>query len=148
MVKYTMQPTTAPKHDRRPAWVTIGIAVREYAAVRFDVITGPAAGTFYLSSEDVTEALEGGIAPVYQFRTQAGERVPVETGFVTSSRHGRMLIVQLDRAARFMVPAGALAAHYSNPSANKATKITIPADEMTADPAAHAASFSAGAIAA
>ena len=147
MVKYTMQPTTAPK-NRRPAWVTVGIAVREHQAVRFDVITGPASGTYYLSSEDVTEVLEGGIAPVYRFRTQAGERVPVETGFVTSSRHGRMLIVQLDRAARFMVPALALAAHYANPSANKATKITIPADEMTAAPAAHAASFSAGAIAA
>ena len=147
MVKYTMQPTTAPK-NRRPAWVTVGIAVREHQAVRFDVITGPASGTYYLSSEDVTEVLEGGIAPVYRFRTQGGERVPVETGFVTSSQSGRMLIVQLDQAARFMVPALALAAHYANPSANKATKITIPADEMTAAPAAHAASFSAGAIAA
>ena len=145
MVKYTMQPTTATK-NRRPAWVTVGIAVREYAAVRFDVITGPASGTYYLSSEDVTEALEGGIAPVYQFRTQAGERVPVETGFLTSSQSGRMLIVQLDQAARFMVPAFALAAHYANPSANKATKITVPADEMA--PAGLVSSSFAGAIAA
>lgn len=147
MVKYTMQPTTATK-DRRPAWVTVGIAVREHQAVRFDVITGPASGTYYLSSEDVTEVLEGGIAPVYRFRTQAGERVPVQTGFLTSSQSGRMLIVQLDQAARFMVPALALAAHYANPAANKATKITAPADEMTPAPVGLVSSSFAGAIAA
>lgn len=135
-----MQPTTAPKHDRRPRWVTIGIAVREHQAVRFDVITGPASGTYYLSSEDVTEVLEGGIAPVYRFRTQAGERVPVQTGFLTSSQSGRMLIVQLDQAARFMVPALAFVEHYRNPAANRATKITAPAEDLERVPAPSARS--------
>ncbi len=130
-----MQPTTAPKHDRRPRWVTIGIAVREHAAVRFDVITGPAAGTYYLSAEDVTEVLEGGIAPVYQLKTRAGERVPVEAGFMYPATSGRMLIVQTDHPFRFMIPALAFVEHYHNPAANRATKITAPAEDLERVPA-------------
>ena len=130
MVKNTMQPTTAPKHDRRPAWVTIGIAVREHQAVRFDVITGPATGTFYLSAEDVSAALEGEIVPVHQLRTRDGERVPVEAGFLRTSESGRMFIVQTDAPARFMVPVIPFMAHYAAPAANRATKITAPAEDL------------------
>ncbi len=135
MVKNTMQPTTAPKNHRRPAWVTIGIAVREHAAVRFDVITGPASGTYYLAAADVAEVLEGEIAPVYQLKTRAGERAPVEAGFIRTSGSGRMFIVQTDTPARLMIPVLALAAHYANPAANRATKITAPAEDLERVPA-------------
>lgn len=128
--------TQTLKNHRAPAWRTVGIAVREHAAARFDVIAGPAAGTYYLAAGDVAAALEGEIAPVYEMKTRAGERVPVEAGFVRTSESGRMLIIQTDAPARFMVPVIPFMAHYANPAANRATKITIPADELAPVPGA------------
>jgi len=48
---------------------------------------------------------------------------------------GRMLIVQTDHPFRFMIPALAFVEHYHNPAANRATKITAPAEDLERVPA-------------
>ena len=111
-----------------PAWATIGLAVREHSALRFDIETGPAAGTWYVSAEDVPGLLEGEGALLYELRHRAGEQVPVEAGYITTSSTGRMVRAELDRGpARFFAPSIAIARHYQS---GKATRITVPSEDL------------------
>ncbi|MEN6342083.1 MAG: hypothetical protein ABFC89_05930 [Methanospirillum sp.] len=107
-------------------WQPVGVAVRERDAVRLEVLEGPARGSYYVGAEDVADALDGEIVPVYRLRTRGGEAVPIEAGHVRTSSTGRMLVVQLDEAhAIVQVPAIALRAHYEA-GAGRPTRIVIP----------------------
>jgi len=116
--------------SRTPRWVTIGLATREYAAVRLEIIAGASRGTYHISAEDIGPLLEDReIVPLYQFRTRQGEVVPLEAGFCYHADSGRMLIVRFDSGFRAMIPVAALRSHYDRPDANRPTRIAAPVDE-------------------
>ncbi len=118
------------RRSRTPRWVTIGLATREYSAIRLEVIAGLARGTYHISAEDVGPLLDDQeIVPLYQFRTRQGEEVPLEAGFCYHADSGRMVIVQFDSGCRVMLPVAALRSHYDHPEANRPTRIAAPADE-------------------
>ncbi len=126
-------------------WRAVGLAVRERDAVRLEVLDGEGRGSYFIGADDVADAFDYEIVPVYMMRTIGGESVPVEAGHVRTSSSGRVLVVQLDGRASVMVPAIALRAHYEA-GAGRPTRIVIAPDPVTGP--ARATSFSAGAIAA
>lgn len=122
-----------PEHcSRSPRWVTIGLATRERAALRLEIIAGPERGSYHVSAEDVGPLLDDHeIVPLYRLRTRKGQEVPVEAGFCYHAGSGRMVICRFASGFRAMLPVAAVRAHYADPETNKPTRITAPADEYT-----------------
>lgn len=122
---------TPEPRARSPRWVTIGLATREHAALRLEIITGPERGSYHVSAEDVPALLEGhDPVPLYRLRSRKGQEVPVETGFCYHADSGRMVICRFPSGFRAMLPVAAVRAHYTDPEANKPTRIAAPADEF------------------
>ena len=130
-----------PEHrSRSPRWVTIGLATREYAALRLEIIAGPERGSYHVSAEDVPALLDGeDPVPLYRLRTRKGREVPVEAGFCYHAESGRMVICRFPSGFRAMLPVAAVRAHYADPDANRPTRIAAPADELEPAPAEAAA---------
>lgn len=121
-----------PEHrSRSPRWVTIGLATRERAALRLEIIAGPERGAYHVSAEDVPALLDDHeIVPLYRLRSRKGQEVPVEAGFCYHAGSGRMVICRFASGFRAMLPVAAVRAHYADPEANKPTRIAAPADEF------------------
>jgi hypothetical protein len=112
-------------------WRAVGLAVRERDAVRLEVLDGEGCGSYFIGADDVADAFDCEIVPVYTMQTRGGESVPVEAGHVRTSSSGRMLVVQLDGPhAIVMVPAIALRSHYEA-GAGRPTRIVIAPDPVT-----------------
>ncbi len=112
-----------------PRWVTIGLATRERAALRLDIIAGPERGTYHVSADDVRPLLDDHeIVPVYRLRTRKGREVPVEAGFCYHAGSGRMIICRFASGFRAMLPVTAVRAHYDDADSNRPTRIAAPAD--------------------
>lgn len=126
-----MQSTTTAKKTRAPRWCKVGIATKQYSALRLEVLVGPARGVYFIAADDVGRmALEESVQ-VYELRTVQGEKVPTVAGFTYPSSTGAMVIVQVEAPlARFMIPTIALLAHLAHPTANKPTTITAPMEEV------------------
>lgn len=122
---------TSEHRSRSPRWVTIGLATREHAALRLEIIAGPERGTYHVSAEDVGALLDDDeIVPLYRLRTRKGEEIPLEAGFCYHADSGRMVICRFDSGFRAMLPVAAVRAHYADPEANKPTRIAAPADAL------------------
>ena len=107
-----------------PRWVTIGLATREYSALRLEIIAGEARGTYHISAEDLGPLLDDHeIVPLYQLRIRQGEEIPLDVGFCYHARSGRMLIVRFEGGLQVMIPVAALRSHYNRPEANRPTRI-------------------------
>jgi len=121
-----------PEHrSRSPRWVTIGLATREHAALRLDIIAGPERGSYHVSAEDVPALLEGhDPVPLYRLRTCKVQKVPFEAGFCYHADSGRMVICRFVSGFRAMLPVAAVRAHCADPEANKPTQIATPADAL------------------
>ena len=121
-----------PEHRSRSLrWVTIGLATREHAALRLEIIAGPERGTYHVSAEDVPALLSGhDPVPFYRLRTRKGQEIPVEAGFCYHADSGRMVICRFTSEFRAMLPVAALRSHYADPDANKPTRIATPADSL------------------
>jgi len=126
-----------PEHrSRSPRWVTIGLATREHAALRLEIIAGPERGSYHVSAEDVPALLDGyDPVPLYRLRTRKGQEVPFEAGFCYHADSGRMVICRFASGFRAMLPVAAVRAHYADPEANKPTRIAAPADLLEPAPA-------------
>lgn len=127
-----MQSTTTAQKTRTSRWCKVGIATKQYQALRLEVLVGPARGVYFIAADDVGRmALEESVQ-VYELRTVQGEKVPTVAGFTYPSQNGYMVIVQIDAPvhARFMMPTLALLAHLAHPTANKPTTITAPREEV------------------
>lgn len=131
---------TSKHRSRSPRWVTIGLATREYAALRLEIIAGPERGSYHVSAEDVPALLEGeDPVPLYRLRKRKGREVPVEAGFCYHAESGRMVICRFPSGFCAMLPVAAVRAHYAHPTANKPTRIAAPADQLEPAPAEAAA---------
>lgn len=130
-----MQSTTTAKKTGTPAWVKVGIATRQYQALRLEVLIGPARGVYYISAADVTRAADESVQ-VYRLRTVQGEQLPEPCGFTYTSQNGHMVIVQIEapNLARVMLPALQLLSHLKPSAANKPTTITAPREEVYSTP--------------
>ncbi|MEN6342448.1 MAG: hypothetical protein ABFC89_07790 [Methanospirillum sp.] len=127
---------TLEHRSRSPRWVTIGLATRERAALRLEIIAGPERGSYHISAEDVPALLDDNeIVPLYRLRKRKGEEVPIEAGFCYHADSGRMVICRFDSGFRAMLPVAAVRAHYADPEANKPTRIAAPADAREPTPA-------------
>lgn len=127
---------TPEQRSRSPRWVTIGLATREYAALRLEIITGPERGRYHVSAEDVPALLDGADpVPLYRLRTRKGRQVPVEAGFCYHAESGRMVICRFPSGFRAMLPVAAVRAHHADPGANRPTRIAAPADLLEPAPA-------------
>jgi hypothetical protein len=126
-----------PEHpSRSPRWVTIGLATREHAALRLEIIAGPERGSYHVSAEDVPALLDGhDPVPLYRLRKRKGQEIPLEAGFCYHADSGRMVICRFASDFRAMLPVAAVRAHYADPEANKPTRITAPADQLEPAPA-------------
>jgi hypothetical protein len=122
---------TPEYRSRSRRWVTIGLATREHAALRLEIIAGPEEGAYHVSAEDVAPLLDDReIVPLYRLRRSRGQEVPVEAGFCYHAGSGRMIICRFPSGFRAMLPVAAVRAHYADPEANKPTRIAAPADEF------------------
>ncbi|HIH03369.1 MAG TPA: hypothetical protein HA263_05815 [Methanoregulaceae archaeon] len=122
---------TPEQRSRSPRWVTIGLATRERAALRLEIIAGPERGSYHVSAEDVPALLEGhDPVPLYRLRSRKGQEVPFESGFCYHADSGRMVICRFASGFRAMLPVAAVRAHYADPEANKPTRIAAPADQF------------------
>lgn len=111
-------------------WRAVGLAVRERDAIRLEVLDGDGRGVYHIHADDVADALDLGIVPLYRLRTRGGEAVPFEAGHVRTSSNGRMIICQIDDpAAIVMVPRVALLDHFTA-DGGRPTRIVIPPDPM------------------
>ncbi len=121
-----------PEHrSRSPRWVTIGLATREHAALRLEIISGPERGAYHVSAEDVSALLDDReIVPLYRLRRSRGQEIPVEAGFCYHAGSGRMIICRFASGFRAMLPVAAVRAHYADPEANRPTRIAAPVDEF------------------
>lgn len=110
-------------------WRAVGLAVREHDAIRLELLEG---GAYFIAAADVPDALDLETVPLYQLRTRAGERIPVEAGHVRTSSSGRMIVCQLEDPAPaiVMIPRIALLDHYTDAS-GRPTRIVVPPDPAT-----------------
>lgn len=127
--------TTAKKTGTSAKWCKVGIATREYQALRLSALVGPAAGrVYYIAADDLARCVEESVQ-VYELRTIQGEQYPTVAGFTYVSTNGTMVIVQLDGPhARVMMPALQLLKHLKPSAANKPTTITAPREEVYSTP--------------
>lgn len=130
-----MQSTTTATKTRTPRWCKVGIATKQYSALRLEVLVGPARGVYFIAADDVARVTEETVA-VFKFRTVQGEHLPEPCGFTYISQSGHMVIVQIDAptSARVMLPTIALLSHLVHPTANKPTTITAPMEEVEPSP--------------
>lgn len=127
---------TFEHRSRSPRWVTIGLATREYAALRLEIITGPERGRYHVLAGDVPALLDGeDPVPLYRLRTRRGRQVPVEAAFCYHAGSGRVVVCRFPSGFRAMLPVAALRAHHADPGANKPTRIAAPAGLLAPAPA-------------
>ena len=120
--------------NQKPAskWVKIGVASRQYSALRLEILIGPARGSYYISAADLAYLTTDTIK-VYRVKTVHGEPVPVVAGFAAPSKNRTMVTVQIiGQHARAMMPAQQLAQHVAS-TANQPTTITAPSEEVYPD---------------
>jgi hypothetical protein len=115
-------------------WQTVGTAVREFNAIRFDVIAERGRGVYYVAADLVSALFAGDPVPVVVCKGKELEHA----GHVELSSTGKMFKAQLSKdGAHFQVPAIALREHYDE-NHGTPTYLSVPpppVPESTPEPA-------------
>jgi len=92
---------------------TIGVAVRQHDAIRFDVVRGDSPRTLFVAAEAVPALFDGDTVPLYRLGIADGyvipEAVPDADAHVSAS--GRMVLLWLNHEW-LQVPTRQLQVHY------------------------------------
>lgn len=91
---------------------TIGIAVRQHDAIRFDVVRGDSPRTLFASAEAVAALFSGATVPLYRLGIADGYVIPEATDASAEiSSTGRTVLLWLGREC-LQIPTRQLQVHY------------------------------------
>ena len=91
---------------------TIGVAVRQHDAIRFDIVRGESPRTLFASAEAVPALFDGATVPLYRLGIADGYVIPEATDATAEiSSTGRSVLLWLGREC-LQIPTRQLQVHY------------------------------------
>ncbi len=91
---------------------TIGVAVRQHDAIRFDIVRGESPRTLFAAAEAVTALFDGATVPLYRLGITDGYVIPQATDATAEiSSTGRSVLLWLGREC-LQIPTRQLQVHY------------------------------------